>query len=271
MVSVNPRSVALVGGLALLGGCFAKNDSHKCRDLCGLASTCGLLPSPLGFGTDPASALSNCVSRCELSDEASFTTLDNCFLYAPDASFADLWCGSDDSVCATFSNCISDNNPQADVTGSATAEIQFVAMTSGDAGLPEAPDAAACVQTVDAAVPSPFDQCSGADIEIQSVAVTLGQAQSTRQVTPISCGASGLPALVEANLAPGLLEAAADVRALLPGNTLSVCRQFAGITVILRAGGTDQVMIPLPVSQRAFEMGKECPTVSADPADASGT
>jgi hypothetical protein len=259
--------IALAGLLALGAGC-SRAHSTECQEFCALAATCGILPSPLGLDLD------NCTSQCELSDTTSFNTLSRCAMGVSlgDASGADLWCGGGGDgggaspACGTFSGCVANSYPDADVIGEASLGLSLVPTPPFDY-------AAVIRQASDMScgpVPTPVremlltaSQCTKAGIESLTIFV---EQSSVRQVASLTCSLSSPQQLVVPGLTPGLVRPIVDILAPFgaqaPGVT--VCRRFYGPRVVLAANQQAGSLVPVPTDNDLFLGGDPCPDSAAD-------
>ena len=108
-----PASVVLLLASAVLVRCSSVSVTQQgsCSQACATAATCGLLPSPLGGGSD---GVGNCTQRCELTDLATGAPVISCLTSADvgssQGSPSDLWCGAQ-PACATAASCLSPLGP----------------------------------------------------------------------------------------------------------------------------------------------------------------
>jgi len=266
------RWAVFIGGLATLlaAACSSGNDGGECDRFCVMAATCGMLPSPLGLDR------SDCVARCKLSDTDSFQNLTGCFRHAAPsgASPEDLWCGSADFApdCEVFDACLQTTYPGADVTGTTSLTVGFLATPPADPALAmRAPDDEACEPSLDPTVLASSAaagvSCQLLDIHELRVGVA---ARSMTFLPPMACSAVTLETLVIPGLSPGAVRPVIDVTAApTPGGSVE-CRRFYGPRVVAAANvlGAASVLA-VPASTDVFLAGAPCTNLDGGSADAT--
>lgn len=245
---------------AAAAGC-TNTRRETCQRFCALAAECHILPSPLG--TDQG----NCVSQCQLSDPTSFSTLTSCLddddphpNSVQDASFPELWCGTDGGppACAAFAGCLSGSYPGADIIGTTDMFLLF------EATPPAVPDEVISQPSdtsCDAVNFPPYESLlTGAVCEMSGITnVTVFVEQtSTQEIASLPCSLAALQGLIAPGLHPGPARPIVEVQANMgPGNT-STCRRFSGPRALLWANEQGGSFVPIPTTPAVFLTGSPC-------------
>ncbi|NVB37549.1 hypothetical protein G6O69_06875 [Pseudenhygromyxa sp. WMMC2535] len=138
MTTLKRHALLLALGLGLplsfvqTSACTNQNED-ACKNICEIAETCGMLPSPLGttdnVGIHSYSAQQNCESRCAASDAETIAQVENCIgqtdRFTGDEAEPEYkwWC--DAGGCTAAAACLESVFGDARITGTGRAKIEL--------------------------------------------------------------------------------------------------------------------------------------------------
>lgn len=275
--------LAAVAFAPWIGSCTNDEIGVACEDACGMAQHCGLLPSPLGAETDHVEAEDNCRRRCELSDKDTRESIASCLKRENISDPQDDWCGADAGrhPCADAAACLVSHFGSEAILG--RVEVNVVAVTDAGPECPDDPvtedpndsicrpepcsqeacdegktvecDCTSCEELMTAAKAS--DICSG--INAYAARYFLTRKGTYYRFAEQGCleGLSDIGATLD--LPPGPLRAGVEVRGAYEADTdappdagpsdvegESYCRVFYGPELVLPAGASYEIPIPIP-------------------------